>query len=155
MGLIGNLGFSESSGLYQRLVVKEQKVDALTYEFEPHRDQYLLTVVARVKDREYVDYVKNEIIQTFESFKTSGTPKIKLEAVKSNLRYSFALSLNSSEAIARTLAPYVALSRTPETINRLFDTYSVITPDDLRAMAARYFIADRRTVAILSNKDRE
>jgi zinc protease len=155
MELIGNLGFSVSSGLYQRLVAKEQKVDALTYEFEPHRDQYLLTVIARVKDGENVDYVKNEIIQTFESFKTSGTPKIKLEAVKSNLKYSFALSLNSSEAIARTLAPYIALSRTPETINRLYDTYSKITPDDLQATATRYFIAERRTVAILYNKERE
>ncbi len=155
MELIGNLGFSEGSSLYQRLVAKEQKVDTLTYDFEPHRDQYLLTVIARVKERENVDYVKNEIVKTFESFKTSETPKIKLEAVKSNLKYSFALRLNSSDAIARTLAPYIALSRTPETINRLFDTYSVITPDDLRAMAARYFIAERRTVVFLSNKERE
>jgi zinc protease len=152
MDLIGNLGFSESSDLYQRLVVKEQKVDTLSYDFEVHRDQYLLTVIARLKDLKEADNVRNQIIKTFESFKTIKTPADRLEAVKSNLKYSFALSLNSSEAIARTLAPYIALRRTPETINKLYDIYDVITPEDLRAMAARYFVDNHRTVVTLSNK---
>jgi zinc protease len=152
MDLIGNLGFSESSDLYQRLVVKEQKVDTLSYDFEVHRDQYLLTVIARLKDLKDADYVRSQIIKTFESFKTVKTPADRLEAVKSNLKYSFALSLNSSEAIARTLAPYIALRRTPETINKLYDIYDVITPEDLRAMAARYFVDNHRTVVTLSNK---
>ncbi|HVG18038.1 MAG TPA: insulinase family protein, partial [Blastocatellia bacterium] len=113
---------------------------------------YLLTVIARLKDLKDADYVRNQIIKTFESFKTIKTPADRLEAVKSNLKYSFALSLNSSEAIARTLAPYIALRRTPETINKLYDIYDVITPEDLRAMAARYFVDNHRTVVTLSNK---
>ena len=50
LDLIGNLGFSPNSELYQRLVIKEQKVDVLAPDFEDHRDPYLVTVIARVKD---------------------------------------------------------------------------------------------------------
>ena len=45
--------------------------------------------------------------------------------MKSNLKYGFALSLDNSEAIAANLAPYIALKRTPETLNKVYDLYAV------------------------------
>lgn len=83
LDLIGNLGFSQTSELYQRLVIKEQKVDVLAPDFEDHRDPYLVTVVARVKDPKDVAYVRGEIIKTIDSYKTQPVPKDKLDAVKS------------------------------------------------------------------------
>jgi zinc protease len=153
LDLIAALGFSPNSELYQRLVIKEQKVDALFSDFEDHRDPYLLTVGARVKDAKDVDYVKNEIIKTFNSFKTTTAKKDKLDAVKSNLRYSFALGLDNSEAIAAALAPYIALRRTPETINKVYDLYTVITAEDVESMARKYFVDTHRTIVTLSHKE--
>jgi zinc protease len=153
MDLIAALGFSPTSELYQRLVIKEQKVDTLFSDFEDHRDPYLLIVGARVKDAKDVGYVKNEITKTFNSFKTASVQKDKLDAVKSNLRYSFALSLNDSEAIAANLAPYVGLRRTPETINKLYELYTVITPEDIQSMARKYFVDTHRTIVTLSHKE--
>jgi zinc protease len=154
MDLISNLGFSENSELYQRLVIKEQKVDALFASFEDHLDPYLLTVMARVKDPKDINYVRQEIIKTFDSFKTTKVSKEKLEAVKSNLKYSFALAMDNSQAIASTLAPYVSLRRTPETINKLFDVYASITPEDIQQMAGKYFVEKQRTIVTLSNKEK-
>jgi zinc protease len=154
MDLISNLGFSENSELYQRLVIKEQKVDALFASFEDHVDPYLLTVMARVKDPKDLSYVRQEIIKTFDSFKTMKVSKEKLEAVKSNLKYSFALTMDNSQAIASTIAPYVALRRTPETINKLFDVYASITPEDIQQMAGKYFVEKQRTVVTLANKEK-
>jgi len=153
MDLIAALGFSPNSELYQRLVIKEQKVDALFSDFEDHRDPYLLTVGARVKDAKDVDYVKNEIVKTFNSFKSTSVQKDKLDAVKSNLRYSFALGLDNSEAIAAALASYIALRRTPETINKVYDLYGVITPEDIQSMARKYFVDTHRTIVTLSHKE--
>ncbi len=153
LDLIAALGFSPNSELYQRLVIKEQKVDALFSDFEDHRDPYLLTVGARVKDAKDVDYVKNEIIKTFNSFKTMTVKKDKLDAVKSNLRYSFALGLDNSEAIAAALAPYIALRRTPETINKVYDLYTVIIAEDIESMARKYFVDTHRTIVTLSHKE--
>src|SRR6266850_545672 len=87
LDLIGSLGFSQTSDLYQKLVIKEQKVDTLFSDFEDHRDPYLLTVAARVKDPKDTEYVKGEIIKAFESFKTAAVAADKLNAVKSNLKY--------------------------------------------------------------------
>jgi len=153
MDLIGNLGFSETSELYQRLVIKEQKVDALFASFDDRLDPYLLTVMARVKDAKDMEYVKGEIIKTLDSFKTARVAKEKLEAVKSNLRYSFALSLNNTEAIASNLAPYIALRRTPEAINKIYAVYASITPEDIQEMAKKYFVDTHRTIVTLSHKE--
>ncbi|HWP42544.1 MAG TPA: pitrilysin family protein [Blastocatellia bacterium] len=153
MDLMGNLGFSKTSELYQRLVIKEQKVDLLFYSFDDRLDPYLLTAGARVKDIKDLDYVRREIVRTFESYKTALQDEQKLNAVKSHLRYSFSLGLDNSEAIAAVLAPYVALRQTPETINRLYEVYASITQDDIREMAAKYFVEHHRTTVTLSHDD--
>ena len=66
------------------------------------------------------------------------------------MRYSFALELDNSEAIAGALAQYIALRRTPETINRLFAVYEELTPEDLRNAARKYLVDSGRTVVTLS-----
>ena len=155
LDLAASLGFSQTSDLYQRLVIKEQKVDALFVDFGDHPDPYLFTVCARIKDPKDVDYVKNEIIKTFDSFKASPVAKAKLDAVKSNAKYSFALSMDNSQAIAENIAPYVALRRTPETLNKLFVVYNSITPEDIQQMAKKYFVENHRTVVTLSHKEKQ
>ena len=154
LDLIGSLGFSATSDLYQRLVIKEQKVDTLFVDFDDHPDPYLFTVGARVKDPKDVDYVRNEIIKTFDSFKAAPVAKDRLDAVKSNLKYSFALSLDNSEAIAANIAPYIALRRTPETLNKLYDVYNSVTPEDIHQMAKKYFVEKHRTIVTLSHKEK-
>jgi zinc protease len=155
LDLIASLGFSQTSELYQKLVIKEQKVDTIFADFEDHRDPYLLTVVARVKDPKEIEYVKAEIIKAFDSYKTAPPAKEKLDAVKSNLKYSFALSLDNSEAIAANLAPYISLRRTPETLNKLYDLYASITPQDIQQMAKKYFVETKRTTVVLANKEKQ
>ena len=155
LDLISSLGFSQTSDLYQKLVIKEQKVDQLGADFEDHRDPYLLTVLARVKDPKDIDYVKGEIIKAFDSFKSVAVAADKLNAVKSNVKYAFALSLDNSEAIAANLAPYISLKRTPETLNKLYDLYAAITPQDIQAMAKKYFVESKRTTVVLAHKEKQ
>jgi zinc protease len=80
--------------------------------------------------------------------------ELVLENVKSHLRYRFALGLNNSEAIASTLAHFVSLRRTPETINKLYRLYERVTPSDLQRVAARYFRETTRTVVTLSEVEK-
>ncbi len=155
LDLISSLGFSQTSALYQKLVIKEQKVDMLGSDFEDHRDPYLLTVAARVKDPKDIEYVKAEIIKAFDSYKATAVAADKLNAVKSNLKYGFALSLDNSEAIAANLAPYISLARTPETLNKLYDLYAAITPQDIQQMAKKYFVESKRTTVVLAHKEKQ
>lgn len=151
LDLIAYLGFAPTSDLYQKLVIREQKVDLL-YASNPDRmDPYLFTIMARIKNPKDVDYVKNEILGTLASLKDNLVPVERLEALKKHLRYSFALRLDNSEAIAATLARYVALTRTPETINRKYELYTKITPEDIRAAARKYFVDNARTIVTLAS----
>jgi zinc protease len=48
------------------------------------------------------------------------------------------------------VARYVALKRTPDTIDRLFAVYAQLTPEDVRAAARKYLIESGRTIVSLT-----
>lgn len=152
LDLLASIAFGDNSELYQRLLIKEQKVDVLTPDFEDMVDPELFSVYTRVKETKDVPYVQEQILATFKRYTTELIPQAKLDATRSRLRYQFALSMNSSEAIASALSPYISLRRTPETIDRLYALYDTITPEDVRAAAARYFIDKNRTIVTLEAK---
>ena len=100
-----------------------------------------------------MDYVRQQILDTYKRFTTELVPGDKLDSTRSRLRYQFALGLDSSEAIAGGLATYIGLRRSPATIDKLFALYDSITPQDIRDMAARYFVDNHRTIVTLSTKE--
>jgi zinc protease len=63
------------------------------------------------------------------------------------------LSLDNSEAIASSLASYIALRRTPEALNKVYDLYAAVTPEDIQTIARKYFVEKHRTVVTLSSKE--
>ena len=44
----------------------------------------------------------------------------------------------------------VALRRTPETMDRLFEQYAALTPEDVQKAAAKYLVENNRTTVTLS-----
>ncbi|MFQ5707484.1 MAG: M16 family metallopeptidase [bacterium] len=152
MDVISQLAFSQSSPLYQKLVVKEQKVDQLWSYFPDHVDPYLLTVAARVKDLNDAWYVRDEILKTFAKLRTQSVSAKKLTDIKANLKYSFANSMDNSETIASNIVGYVARTRDPETVNRVYKLYDSVTPEDVKAKANEYFVDDGLVVVTLSKE---
>jgi zinc protease len=150
LDLISALAFGSTSPAYQRLVIQEQKVDVLGGGAANHVDPYLFRVSSRIKAEKDVDNIRESIVSTLNGFKDTLVDKKKLDVVKNNLRYEFALSMNNSEAIAGTLAYAIALRRSPETLNRLYAMYEQISPEDLRTVARKYFVESGRTVVTLS-----
>jgi zinc protease len=97
-----------------------------------------------------MDGVREQILSAFRRFTDEPVDAARLDATRSRLRYSFALRLNSSAAVASALAPYIGLRRTPETIDKLFSLYQQITPQDILAAANRYFTENNRTIVTLT-----
>jgi zinc protease len=152
LDLLASIAFGENSDLYQRLVIKEQKVNGLSPSIDNMVDPELFGVFARVKKPEDMDYVREQVLATFKRYTTETIPQAKLDETSSRMRYGFALRLSSSEATAAALAPYISLKRTPETIDRLFALYDSISPEDVRAAASRYFVEKNRTIVTLATK---
>lgn len=153
LDLLAPIAFGENSDLYQKLVLKEQKLDSLSYIFEDRADPELFVVATKVKDVKDTDYVRQQILETYQHFTKELVAKTRLDSTRSRLRYQFALGMDSSEAIAGALAGYIGLRRTPLTIDKLFALYDTITPEDMRAMASRYFVDNHRTIVTLSPKE--
>ena len=146
----GAVAFSESSDIYKKLVLQQKLVDDFSGSLEPHRDPYLFAVWARVKKQQDIDTVTQEVLKTTKDLQDRLVATDRLDLIKRNLRYQFATGLDSSDSIASTLARYVALKRTPETINTLYETLASLTPEDIRSAARRYLINEGRTIINLS-----
>ena len=144
------LAFSPTSDIYQKLVVQEQKADSLYGNSPGNVDASLFEISARVKKATDMDYVRDQILATVKAFREQPVDAARLDRVRRHLRYSMALRMDSSDTIAATLARFVALRRTPETMNRLYDQYAALTPEDVQQAAARYLVDDSRTIVTLT-----
>ena len=126
-------------------------VDAMRASPPNHVDPELFTIMARLKKAADIGEVEREISATAQRFAEKPVEAEKLEALKEHLRYEFALSLDNSEAIAQTLAQFVALRRTPETANRYYDMYAKLTPQDIQRVARKYLVDRNRTTVTLTS----
>jgi zinc protease len=146
------LAFSPTSDLYQKLVVQEQKAASLSASAPDNVDPALFQIEARVKKAADVDSVREQILATVKTFQEKPVDAERLAAVRKHLRYALALRMQSSDAIAAILARYVALRRTPETINNLYDQYAALTPEDVQQAATKYLAENSRTTVTLVPK---
>jgi zinc protease len=144
------LAFSPNSELYQKPVLQEQKADFLGGGPPIKVDPSLFEISARVKKPEDVDLVRDRILATIKTFQEKPVDAARLDAIRKRLRYSAAASMDSSDSVAAVLARYVALKRTPETMNALFDQYARVTPEDVRQAAAKYLVESGRTIVTLT-----
>ncbi len=144
------LVFGQNSELYQKLVVREQKLDSLSASAPSSVDPDLFTIRARLKHAEDLPAIRKEILDTVKRFQDELIAADKLEAVKKRERYGFTMRLDNSESVASTAAEYVALKRSPDTIDKLYAQYGSLTPDDLRESARKYLIESGRTIVTLT-----
>ena len=147
---LATLAFGRNSDLYEKLVVREQKVDRLSGDMSQSVDPNLFEVEARVKKAEDLPYVRTQILDTIQRFQNDAVPAGKLNAVKSRERYGFTMQLDNSQSVAAAVARYVALRRTPDTIDKLYALYSRLTPEDIRAAARKYLTENNRTIVTLT-----
>jgi len=147
---LATMAFSRNSDLYEQLVVREQKVDRLVADMPQSVDPNLFEVEARVKKAEDVSYVREQILETIKKFQDDLVPSEKLSAVKSRERYGFTMQLDNSQSVAAAVARYIALRRTPDTIDKLYALYSRLTPEDVRAAARKYLTENNRTIVTLT-----
>ncbi len=151
MDVISQMYFSESSKLYQKLVVREQVVDDLFTYFPDRIDPYMVTVFARLRDTKDAWYVRDEIMRTFARARTENADAGKLADIKAHMRYAFAAGMDNSASIAGTLASYMIYNRDPETINKAYALYETVTSAAVKTVAARYFTDKNLVVTTLSN----
>ena len=153
LDLISSIYFSESSDLYQKLVIQDQAVDQLFAYFPDRKDPGMLLIATRLTDIENAVNVRDSINAALVEARTQLVPEQKVDGTKSRLRYAFTSQLDNSSGIAEMLAGFVHFSRTPETVNEVYRTYDSLTAEDLRDAANKYFVDSQRVTVTLSNDE--
>ncbi|MFQ6618037.1 MAG: M16 family metallopeptidase, partial [Fidelibacterota bacterium] len=137
--VFSQLVFSSTSSLYKELVIKTQKVEFISGGASDRRDPPLFTIITRIKDEKDIEYVKDAIFNSIEEVKINSVSPERLAEIKSHMKYSFAMGLNTAGSVARTMAHYLNLTGDPETINRVYSLYDSVTPEDIKKVADKYF----------------
>ncbi len=150
LDVLSTLAFSSSSDLYQKLVIQEQRVDSLRAYSPSSVDPDLFEITARVKKAADLDYVRDQILAAIKAFQEKPVDGQRLDSVRKRLRYEVALAMDNSETIAQILSSYVALRRSPETMNKLFDQYASLTPEEVQQAATNYLVEKSRTIVTLT-----
>jgi zinc protease len=152
LGALEQAVFGETSPLYKELVLKEQKVVTLMADASPRRDPGLLTVYVRYRKPEDFPAVRKRIAQALEEAARTPVEPARLDDVRSHLRYAYAASLRSPDAVALTVCDSIAIDGRPDAMNDLFATYDRLTPADLQRVAARYFTPTNETMITLETE---
>jgi zinc protease len=149
LDVLSQLVFSESSPLFQSLVIKKQQVEFVNGGADDHRDPYLFTVVTRIKDAKNIDSVRDDIYTALENAKTVPVEAKKLQEIKSHIKYGFAMQLNKPDNVAVTVASYIAVTGNYESMNKVYALYDRVSAEDITRAAKKYFSKENRTVIVL------
>ncbi len=150
LDLLETLYFGETSAIYKKLVVDEQKVDDFGAGAPNSVDPSMFTIRARVKKAADAVYVRDQVLATVAAARESLVPARRLADAKSYNRYSFARSLDSTERIAAVLSAYAVHRRSYDTLNNYFRTLDAVTAADIQAAARKYFTDDGLLVTTLA-----
>jgi zinc protease len=150
--LFADLAFGETSEAYRQLVLEEQVVEDLDAGASYNRDPGLLDISVRIKDPSKVDYVLGVIDATIARFQATPPDAAKLADLQRRLRYGFLMGLQTPDAVAGRVTPFIALSGDLSGLDHLFATYAAITPADVHTAAGEYLRAEHRTVGVLRSR---
>ena len=153
--LLADLAYGENSEIYKNLVIREQKCQWIAADFGFNRDPKLYDVYGRVKKKEDIGYVLDEIDKTAEHFKSTLVSEDELENIKKRTRYDYLMDLDTPDNVASSLARIIAITGGVEAVDEFYKTMDKLTPEDIREAARLYLMKERRTVLTLTGKEDE
>ena len=152
LGVLAQALFGETSPLYRTLILEEQKVGLLQADAEAKRDPGLFTIAAQVRKSGDIADVRKRIESTLAEAASSPIDPVRLTAIKDHLRYAYAGSLDSPDAVALAVGQSIATTGRPDAMNDLYAAYDRLTPADLQRVAARDFAPTNETVVTVETK---
>ena len=153
LDVLASIVFSNTSELYKKLVIEEQKIRSIGGGAFDSRDPGLITIQVSMVNKEDMPYVLEEIEKAIAGVKTEDVDAALLERTKSNLKYSYAMGIDTPGAIARSLSHYIQLTGDPESVNRLYALYDDVTADDIKMVANKYLNPEHLTIATISDDE--
>ena len=148
--VLGQVAFGPNSALFRRLVLQERRVQSLFPSFGLSRDPYLVSIQAMVNNPAETKAIESEIMAAIERVRTTPVDAAQLAAVKSAIKYSFLMGMETAQDVAFAVMQTVVATGRIEPIEDYVRTLDAVTPEDVRE-AARQFLVDtgRTTITMV------
>jgi zinc protease len=147
--------FGPTSALYQDLILGRQLCESLESLTDPLRDPGLFGVAAEVKKAADLDAVEQAVVANLKLLASGKVDKTRLEAVRSNLKLTAALRLDTADRAAGFLARTAAVTGDLNYGNKLYAQVDKVTAKDLAAFAQRYLQQGNETTVTLTSAQKE
>ena len=150
--LLGDLAFGETSDLYKKLVLDEQRVQYISGGSGLSRDPELFTINTMVKDPSDIAAVEEEIYKAIEHFRTAPVDQQRLADVKSSTKYGYLMGLETPAGVARSLIGQLSITGTMQSVDAYYTTLNGVTADDIMNAAKQVLVPAKRTVVVVEGK---
>ena len=152
LAVTATLVFGEPGELYQRLVVREQKVIEMSADPDEalHKDPGLLRVDAKLKAQTSFDEITNAVQAALDGVAHGDAKPADIEAARTHLISALTLSMQTPGSVAERLAYLAAVTGDVHGFERYMVELHKVTPDDIARVAKTYLLPTRRNVVTLS-----
>jgi len=155
--LMKEMYFSEGCPLYNRLVYEEKLVTSIyfpSYYFT--KDRGLFSVEVKLKIEGDIERVKEIFFEEVEKIRQGLCSSEKLDEIKEKTLYKKLTDLDSLEKISFAFMSSYFLSHDPQGIDKYYENYLKVTPEDIQVTAEKYFSENNRTViTLIEGKEEE
>ena len=149
--VLGRYLAGPTSPLYTDLVLERQLVDALSAGGAPSRDPGLFSFYARIKDPAQSGEVEKTLLAAVAELRAGKVDAALLDAVRSNLKYSNILRLDTAQAAAAALAQSIGPTGDPQFLNKLYAQIDALKPQELAAFAKKFLTEKNLVVVTLAH----
>jgi zinc protease len=147
--VLGLVAFGPNSDIYRKLVIRDQKVQSLSNNFNLSRDPNLLTVTTMVTNARDLQVVREEIQRTVARFRAEPPDAKLLTDTKSAMKYEFLMDLETPQGTNFALREFVGMTGGIEALEDYYRTLAGITGDDVKMAAIRFLVETGRTTVTL------
>lgn len=150
LGVLVTLVFGEPSDLYQKLVVKDQKVIDLGADPDEalHKDPGLLRVEAKLKEGTSFDEITTAIQNALDAVAQGKIDEQELASARSHLTSSIVLAMQTPGSVAERLATLTAATGDPHGFDKYMTAAFAVTKDDVARVAKMLNPAHRNLVTL-------
>ncbi len=143
------LSEGKSSRLYNKLVYENQlALSTWTSYSSFHKDPFLFFIGATPAHGIEVEEVENALIQEINKIKKEPPSDLEVQKAKNQIEASFIMEQDSIYMQARTIGIFEMIGGW-RLIDKYLEGIRMVTPEDVRRVAEKYLVADKRTVGIL------
>ncbi len=134
-----------TSPLHRTLVLEQQLVERFSALYDHHRDPSVFGIDARLKNEANRETVSKAILAGIDELAQGKADAKRLDDIKSNLRFSVVMDLETPSQVAETLAWHMGIFGSVDAIDTLYANIGKVSAKDLSTFARKYLVDTNRT----------